>query len=150
MTELHAGGCQCAAVRYEISGEPLSAYVCHCTECQKQSGSAFGMAVRVARTDFRLIRGSLRSWTRTAESGRLMECAFCPECGTRIYHVAQRFQDHLSIKPGTLDDQRWIRPTHHIYVRSALPWVAIPKDVTVMQTIDQDPTWMRGRANAKR
>jgi hypothetical protein len=102
------------------------------------------MAIRVASKDFRLIRGTLKSWTRKAESGRLMECVFCPECGTRIYHVPQRFQDQKSIKPGTLDDQRWLKPTHHLFVRSALPWVRIPEDVIAMQTIDPDLSWLRG------
>jgi hypothetical protein len=56
-----AGGCQCGAIRYEIVAAPVSLYVCHCRECQKQSASAFGISVIVKRSDFRLLRGDLRN-----------------------------------------------------------------------------------------
>ena len=113
MPPRYTGGCQCGAVRYEISAEPVSTYVCHCTVCQSQSGSAFGMAIRVQSKHFRLLSGTLKSYMRKGESGRILECAFCPECGTRIYHVPQRFQDQKSVKPGTNVDmptllEQWI------------------------------------------
>ena len=141
----YTGGCQCGAVRYEISAEPVAAYVCHCTECQRQSGSAFAMAIRVPNEHFRLTRGALKSFVRTAPSGRTMECSFCPDCGTRIYHVPEHFKDQKSVKPGTLDDARWVKPTHHLFVRSALPWVRIPDGVVAQETMDPDTRWLRGQ-----
>jgi hypothetical protein len=140
----YTGGCQCGAVRYEISAEPVSAYVCHCTECQRQSGSAFAMAIRVPKEHFRLIRGTLKSFVRPTPSGQTIECSFCSDCGTRIYHVSQRFKDQKSVKPGTLDDARWVKPTHHLFVRSALPWVRIPDGVVAQETMDPDTRWLRG------
>ena len=55
------GGCQCGAVRYRIHGEPLGLAVCHCTECQRQSGSAFGMSLAVAEPSFELLSGVLKT-----------------------------------------------------------------------------------------
>jgi hypothetical protein len=63
------GGCQFGYIRYEISGEPLALYICHCRECQKQSASAFGMSLEVKRADFHITRGEARSWSRGTDSG---------------------------------------------------------------------------------
>ena len=80
------GGCQCGRVRYRIEGEPVILGICHCSECQRQSGSAFGMSMVIPKPQFTLLQGELKSFTRSSESGRPVTCCFCPECGTRIYH----------------------------------------------------------------
>ena len=118
------GGCQCGYVRYRLEGEPLGLAVCHCTECQKQSGSAFGMSLAIPRAGFRLLSGELKTFSVRCDSGRIKECVFCPECGTRIHH---RVHDAvLSLKPGTLDDTSWLSPQAHYWTKSKQPWVAIP------------------------
>lgn len=122
------GGCECGATRYEITGEPVIVYVCHCTTCQTQSGSAFGMAARFLVDDFRLTKGTLSSFQRPGTQGHTFTNSFCPKCGTRIHHVTSRFPLVVSLKPGTLDDTSWLRPTDHLFTRSAQPWVKIPDD----------------------
>jgi hypothetical protein len=87
---LLTGGCQCGAVRYAISAEPLAVYVCHCRECQKQSASAFGISVLVPRDAFRVERGEVRIWSRPTDSGRTLDCMFCAECGSRVWHASPR------------------------------------------------------------
>ena len=67
---MREGGCQCGAVRYRITGEPIALYVCHCRECQKQSASAFGLSLEVPRAALRLTSGTPRRWTRMSDSGR--------------------------------------------------------------------------------
>lgn len=79
------GGCQCGRVRYRVSGDPLALVACHCKECQRQSGSAFGMSLMVRASGF-TVQGELKMFERAANSGRTLRCFFCPECGTRIYH----------------------------------------------------------------
>ncbi|MCK5363187.1 MAG: GFA family protein, partial [Gammaproteobacteria bacterium] len=59
---------------------------CHCTDCQRQSGSAFGMTMVVGESDFRILQGKLKTFTSTSNAGRGKLGAFCPRCGTRIYH----------------------------------------------------------------
>src|SRR5574341_598946 len=105
------GGCQCGKVRYRLEGEPLGLAVCHCSECQRQSGSAFGMSLAVASHSFRLLCGELKTFSVLCDSGRTKDCAFCPSCGTRIYHRV--IDAVLSIKPGTLDDTSWLLPEAH-------------------------------------
>ncbi len=120
------GGCQCGAVRYELTGEALPSIICHCKECQKQTSSAFGMTLPVAKRDFRLTSGALKEWRRTADSGRELACYFCPECGNRIYHSSSLGPDYWHLKPGTLDDTSWLAPVAQVWTNSAQPWLELP------------------------
>lgn len=122
------GGCQCGRVRYEITAEPLGLYVCHCRECQRQSGSAFGMSMPVSREAVHLLRGTLTAWHRTADSGREVTCYFCAQCGTRLFHAPSRDPDLWNLKPGTLDDTSRLRPQGHVWTSRAQAWVSIPDD----------------------
>jgi hypothetical protein len=120
------GGCQCRAVRYAIDAAPLALYVCHCTECQKQSASAFALSLPVPREALRITHGEPREWVRHTDSGRVMSCMFCAVCGTRLYHNPHSNPQVTVVKPGTLDDTSWFDPVGHIWTRSAQPWVDIP------------------------
>ncbi len=121
------GGCQCGTVRYRLSGEPQMLYACHCTDCQKQSSSAFGMSLIVARADVEITAGQerLKTWDTHGDDGVLKRCAFCCDCGTRIYHTGESNDDPLSIKAGSLDDTRWLRPVAQIWLQSAQPWIDV-------------------------
>ncbi|MGI9424251.1 MAG: GFA family protein [Hyphomicrobiaceae bacterium] len=132
------GGCQCGAVRYQVTTVPLIVYVCHCTICQTQSGSAFGMAARFPARHFRLTLGELDRFQRSGSSGHVFTNAFCRACGTRIHHATSRFPDLISLKPGTLDDASWLHPTHHVFVRSAQPWIKIPEEAEAFDTMPSD------------
>src|SRR3954471_23304716 len=127
MTE-RTGGCQCGLVRYRIMGEPINVVACHCKECQRQSGSAFGMSMITRAQDFVLESGTLKEFERSSDSGRSLRCAFCPECGTRIYHVPGYLQGVVNVKPGTLDDTSWLKPTGHMWMRSAQTWLMLPEN----------------------
>jgi hypothetical protein len=119
-----SGGCACGAIRYELREEPLTLYACHCGDCQTQSGSAFSLSAFVKRAAIVITRGETRSWRRRAESGRMMTCHFCPDCGTRLWNDPDRLPDMTVLKPGTLDDTRWLRPIGHVWTKSALPGTA--------------------------
>ncbi|MFZ1431555.1 MAG: GFA family protein [Geminicoccaceae bacterium] len=124
---MRAGGCQCGALRYEVTGATLELYVCHCRECRKQSASAFGISVIVPRSAFRLIAGTPRWWARATDSGGRLECAFCPDCGTRLWHQADATSATISIKGGSLDDPVDLGPAVHLWTARKLPGVPIPK-----------------------
>ena len=120
------GGCQCGDVRYEITTEPSTLYACHCSECQRQSGSVFAMSMKVPIDGFRLTQGTPKSWTRPSDSGGQTDCMFCPNCGTRLYHVSSQSSSMVSVKPGTLDDRSWFAPIGHLWTASMQPWFYIP------------------------
>ena len=117
------GGCQCAAIRYRFESEPLTLYACHCRHCQKQSASAFGMSLWLPLTSITFTAGSPVTWDSRGDSGNLKRCAFCSQCGTRIYHEFGDGSDTVSLKPGTLDDTGDLAPVAHIWTRSAQAWL---------------------------
>ncbi len=117
------GGCQCGAVRYEVNSNPIIAYCCHCTDCQRQSSSAFGMSVWFPTHSFKLTSGILKTWKTNADSGNEKVCNHCADCGTRIHHGSLDEDDVLSVKGGSLDDICQITPIAHIWTRSAQPWI---------------------------
>ena len=67
-------------------------------------------------------------WERHHESGRVIDCLFCPKCGTRLFHEPRANTKVTIVKPGHLDDTSWLFPVGHIWTRSAQPWVTIPQD----------------------
>jgi hypothetical protein len=124
-----SGGCQCGGVRYEIAAKPLTVYVCHCTECQRQSGSAFALSLAAARDALAVVKGTPAQWRRVVAGDRVIWCFFCSDCGTRLFHNPERNPKATIVKPGTLDDTTWLKPVGHIWTRSAQPWVRIPPDM---------------------
>jgi hypothetical protein len=125
MANTHSGGCQCAAITYEIAGDPLMTYACHCTICQAQSGSAFGMAAVFDAASVTMKGIEPAHFVRSGH-GRQFRCAFCPQCGTRLTH--QWFTDSgdypfVSVKPGTLSDTSWLYPGCHVWAQNAQPWI---------------------------
>lgn len=123
------GGCQCGGIRYEVTGAPQQVLACHCTDCQRQSGSAFGMTMVVKEEDFRLTQGEVKTFALKSDAGRAKLGAFCPGCGTRIYHKPEWRKGMVSLKPGTLDDTTMLTPDIHIWTESKQPWVTISDDV---------------------
>jgi hypothetical protein len=128
----YTGGCQCGSVRYVVTMEPIRLLACHCKECQRQSASAFGMSMLVKKVSL-TVTGVTKQFTRVADSGNEVTGVFCPECGVRIYHVLKSAPDVASIKPGTLDDTRWLRPDLFIWMKSAQGWVPVPDNVKMLE-----------------
>ena len=122
------GGRQCGSVRYTLSAPPVSVYVCHCTECRAQSASAFGISVIVPATGFAVVRGTPATWTR-ATPHSLLDCHFCPTCGTRLWHAARDDPEHVSVKGGSLDRPPDLSAARHIWTASRLPGLPMPPGV---------------------
>lgn len=120
------GGCLCGAIRYEIGGYPLLLYVCHCTNCQRQSGSAFAMNMLVATDVFHIVRGEPKGWRRLSLSGAETVSWFCGECAGRIHGGRASRPASVTVRAGGLDDTSWLTPAAHMFVRSAQHWIHLP------------------------
>jgi len=124
--ECQSGGCQCGDVRYRAPRKPLALYICHCTECQKQSASAFGISFIVRRDTFNVLQGHPAFWTRQTASGYTLECAFCRNCGSRLWHQSSGYLETLNVKAGSLDEPVDLTNAIHIWTSSKLSGLAIP------------------------
>jgi hypothetical protein len=126
MSELLTGGCNCSAVRYEIDGPLLHAGYCHCTRCQRRSGTAASANGRPAPGSFRLVAGEdrIRAWR--PETG--FEKVFCGGCGSALFSRAPDDHDRVAVRLGTLDGDPGIRPSYRQFVAYAAPWEPIPDD----------------------
>lgn len=120
------GGCQCGAVRFELWDDPETTYVCHCTDCRKQSGSAFGISLIMRGSALKVTSGEPRLWQRATDKGNLMDCWFCPDCGTRLWHRSSGFPDFRSVKGGALDQPIDLSAAVHLFTGQKLSGVEIP------------------------
>jgi hypothetical protein len=87
------------------------------------------MSLGVRRAQLAILQGSMKSFTRSSESGRPVVCSFCPECGTRIMHEPSRAPDMINVRAGTLDDTRWLKPTVELWTSSKQPWLRFGEEL---------------------
>lgn len=117
------GRCLCGNVTYHADAEPFLQGVCHCTDCQRQTGTAFSVVVGVPRAALTVEGDSQASFTTTGEDhGTPTERHFCSACGSPIVTYVEAMPDFAFIKAGTLDDASWLTPAVEIWTRSAQPW----------------------------
>jgi len=117
------GGCHCGFIRYEAEIDPETVSICHCTDCQTLSGTAFRVAVPARREAFALRAGQPKIYVKTAESGARRSQAFCPECGSPIFAAAEIEPQIYMIRVGTARQRAQLAPRTQIWCRSALQWV---------------------------
>lgn len=130
------GGCHCGAISYEAEADAGAVTVCHCTDCQTLSGSAFRVVIPAKREDLKL-RGDPRIYVKTGESGRQRVQAFCRNCGTPIYSAEVTNPQVFNIRVGTADQRAELPPKLQIWCRSALGWTT--RLETVARRQKQDP-----------
>jgi len=121
-----SGGCLCGAVRYQIDGEPAMVAVCHCSTCQRNTGSAFSTNVAWPEGAVEIAGESLATYQeRGGAAGTPFYRSFCSRCGSPICARGDAYPGLVFIKAGTLDDPSWVRPTVHIWCSEKQPWVPI-------------------------
>lgn len=120
------GGCLCGGVRFEVSGPILSAGYCHCTHCQKRTGTASSLSARVAQSGFRFLQGTelLRSYKPPVGIPKV----FCVACGSSLFSGDPLADDEVAVRFGAFDEDPGIRPQYRQFVDSAAVWEPIPDD----------------------
>lgn len=118
------GSCHCGRITFVGDADPQDVSICHCSDCQTLTGTAFRVSVPVAAKEFHILSGKLKVYTKTAASGARRRQAFCGECGTPVYASADAEHPTVyGVRVGTLKQRAQLRPTHAVWQRSALPWV---------------------------
>ena len=118
------GRCLCGQVHYRADEEPTFVGICHCTDCQKFTGSAFSTIVGVPARALK-VSGSLKTFTKIGDSGKPIHRRFCSECGSGIMDEADALPNIVMVNVGTLDDRSWVNPRSQVYCNSAQPWVQL-------------------------
>ena len=131
------GQCHCGAIAFEAEAEPGSITVCHCVDCQRQSGAAFRVNISAPAASFRLLKGSPQTYVKTAASGNRRVLAFCANCGSPLYACAEHNPTAYSLRVGTLDQRHELgEPERQIWTQRKLGWVELPAGV---KTYDAQP-----------
>ncbi len=123
------GACHCGHITYEAEVDPENIVICHCTDCQTLSGTAFRIVAHSKVGSFKLLSGQLKEYIKTGGSGAGRPQGFCPECGTPIYgtSVGGGPKAH-SLRVGTIRQRDTLVPTTQVWARSRQHWV--PEDLT--------------------
>lgn len=129
------GGCLCGDISYTAEIDPEKVGLCHCTDCQMLSGSAFRIGVPAAEESFEMTSGEPRIYVKTAESGAKRLQAFCPQCGTHIYTTGVEDGPKIyRIRVSTARQRDQLPPKAQIWFRSAQSWVT---ELGSIRTVDK-------------
>ena len=129
------GSCTCGLITFEAEADPEKVSICHCTDCQSGTGTAFRVSVRVPGNTFRMLSGTPTIYIKTtADSGNPRAQAFCPRCGSPIYSTTPGDgpQPSYIVRVGVLRERDQLVPKVQNWTRSARPWVtelgALPRN----------------------
>ena len=118
------GGCHCGQFRYRAEVDPGAVIICHCTDCQTLSGSAYRTVVPALEGSFEVLRGELKIYVKTAENGSRRAQSFCPECGTPIYSAPDdEASTFFGLRVGSITQRDRLVPGSQYWCRSAQSWV---------------------------
>ena len=116
------GACHCGAIAYEADVDPARTVICHCIDCQTLSGAAFRASVPARVEDFRLLKGTPRTYVKTAQSGNRRIQAFCGDCGSPFYSADAVGAKTYNLRIGVMAERAALPPQREIWCESALPW----------------------------
>jgi hypothetical protein len=122
-----SGGCLCGGVRFELTEPPLSANYCHCTRCQRRTGTGASASARIHGRAYRVLQGAslIKSW-RHPDGG--FEKCFCRECGAHLFRRDPDDHTIMGVRLGSFDSDPGVRPEWRVFVAYAAPWEPIPDD----------------------
>lgn len=127
------GRCHCGAIRYEAEIDPGLVGICHCSDCQMFSGTAYRVSVLAPKERFVLRSGNPTTYVKTADSGAKRVHSFCSICGSPVYSCALEDPQAYSLRIGCLEQRMELRPAVQAWCQSALPWARNLADVPAVQ-----------------
>ena len=127
------GGCTCGAIRYRVTSKPLFVHCCHCTWCQRETGSAYAINALIEAERVQVTKGTPVSVTLPSASGQGQKFTRCPDCGVTLWSNYGAAKDAVHfLRVGTLDDPNHMPPDIHIFTASKQDWVTLSGEVPVM------------------
>lgn len=126
---LRIATCACGQVRVTCNGDPDRVTICSCTQCQKRTGSAFGVGAYFWREKVTAIEGEANIYRRTSEAGRWFSQRFCPRCGSTVYWEAEFRPEMIGIALGAFADPAFPKPHLVVWTKHKAEWVLLPEDI---------------------
>jgi hypothetical protein len=124
------GRCTCGAVRFRLKARPMFVHCCHCSWCQRETGSAFAVNAMIEASNVELLSGTVRKTTLPSASGKGQVFSRCPECGVTLWsNYAGAGETVHFIRAGTLENPAIAPPDIHIFTSTKQPWVVLPQGV---------------------
>ena len=128
------GRCHCGYITYEATIDPAKVVLCHCTDCQSLTGTAFRIGALASKDEFHLLTGQPKVYVKTADSGTKRRHSFCPNCGTPVKSSADTDDPPTySLRVGCLKQRAQLPPKKRNWCRSALAWA---QNVSVVPATD--------------
>jgi len=125
MSEVHSGGCQCGALRYQFRAPLRDIAHCHCSVCRRCSGGIVTTWITVPRASFRWLAGTPREYASSASCTR----SSCPDCGAQLCLFTTLSPETLDVTVATLDHPELAPADRHIWVQSRLPWLHLDQQL---------------------
>lgn len=136
------GSCACGSLRYRLTREPMFTHCCHCTQCQKLTGSAFVLNTIIENDSIKILSGAVMVTNGPSESGKPHEIYRCAVCHNAVWSDYGGRPNYRFVRVGTLDEPGLVKPDAHIFVRSKLDWVVIPQNQKAFEIFyDLEEEW---------
>lgn len=119
--------CSCGQLKVTMSGKPGSVAACSCIECQKSTGSVFGVSSYWPKTAIVAIAGESRVWRRSSDSGRWIDNYFCPTCASTVFWYMEAAPNAIGISAGNFADPNFEPPTYAVWSETKHPWIRFPE-----------------------
>jgi len=148
MTETIKGGCSCGHIRYEMDATPLIVHCCHCSLCQRQTGTAFALNALIEAERVTLLQGEVEYTTLDSPSDKGQRVSRCPKCHIAVWSEYLMATDGRPnfvyfMRVGALDHSENLPPDVHIHTASKQPWVVLPPNARAYEiSYERNETWM--------
>jgi len=128
------GGCTCRAVRYRMTSGPMFVHCCHCSWCQRETGTAFALNAMIEADRVQLLQGEVEVINTPTNSGKGQKIARCPSCKIAVWSNYSGAGDAVRfVRVGSLDEAGRLPPDIHIFTSTKLPWVVLSPDTPAVE-----------------
>jgi hypothetical protein len=120
-----SGQCHCGHVKFEAEADPSRVGICHCTDCQRLTGSPFRVTLLVPRVDLKILDNQPKLYRKVGDNGRARRQYFCPECGSPLFTSGEgEDEKEWGIRWGSINERDVLAPKAQIWARSSVAWLS--------------------------
>ena len=130
--------CACGDLQIVVEGDPTIVAACNCTQCQKRTGSVFGVGAYFPDAQVLEKKGESKSFERSSDAGRKLNSHFCVNCGSTVYWEIEFIEEHTGVAVGCFADPDFPEPSFVVWSATKHDWVSFPDHYLVSNNQDFD------------